>query len=99
LKWGFYGFECISCGWPSANDALPQEVTFSFYRGREALIHDVVVDTRLWGENGTLKEPAETPQHIEVWISSASVTEGFSCTASGRLQRFFAEQVAFFPPA
>ena len=82
-------------GWSSKDNTLPQELVFSFYQTREALITAVVIDTTT---SETVRQPDKIPKHVEVWTSTTSPTDGFSKIAGARLQHRTAEQVITFPP-
>ena len=82
-------------GWASKDSTLPQELVFSFYQTREALITAVVIDTTT---AETLRQPHKMPKHVEVWTSTTSPTDGFSRIAGARLQHRTAEQVIMLPP-
>jgi hypothetical protein len=79
----------------AARDMEREELVFSFYQTREALITAVVIDTTT---AETLRQPHKMPKHVEVWTSTTSPTDGFSRIAGARLQHRTAEQVIMLPP-
>src|SRR3990172_4320283 len=52
------------CGWSSKDGTFPQDIVFSFYQGREALIGAIVVDTTT---HEAIRWPARIAKDIEVW--------------------------------
>ncbi len=94
-----------SCGWFSAerkSDSLeghralfPQDIVFSFYKGREAAINAVVIDTTPFEH----WHPIElSPRHVEVWASATSPTEGFAKVAAVRIPRQHGSHLISFSP-
>src|SRR5262249_6471996 len=78
------GSQCrLSCGWSSKDHTTPQEVVFSFYQGRVALVTAVIINTAT-GE--TVRNPGKGAKHVEIWTSTASPTAGFDRVAGARLQ-------------
>ena len=82
-------------GWSSKDDTLPQDLVFSFYQNREALITAVVIDTTT---PKRFEPPESVPKHVEIWTSTTGPVDGFSKIAGARLQHRTAEQVITFPP-
>ncbi len=93
LTSGRGGYSCSSCGW-APREPLPQEVVFSFNRGREANVSAVIVDTRA---EGTTREPGYLPKHVEVSVSAAGPTDGFRVLGGGRLPKRAGEWVIPVP--
>jgi hypothetical protein len=62
-------------GWSSKDHTLPQDLLFSFYQTREALIAAVVIDTTT---PETVKQLANIPKHVEIWTSTTGPVDGFS---------------------
>jgi len=85
---------CNSCGWSSADRRFPQEIVFSFHRGREAEIAAVLVDP-------TTVQSAEHPERmakdLEIWVSSSSPSDGFVMVAAGHLRKELTEQTIALP--
>ncbi len=83
-----------TCGWSTKDATVPQEVVFSFYQGREAVINALVIDTTT---SETIGHPDRIAKHIEVWTSTTSATGGFTKVSGARLQRRPGEQVIALP--
>jgi Mg-chelatase subunit ChlD len=99
------GTHCGNCGWkspeePGGGPPPVHEIVFSFHERREALVESVVVDASTW-EN-IYPDPGQVttiPRHVEVWVSSAGPSEGFTKVAEARLHPVFtSEQKITFPP-
>jgi hypothetical protein len=70
--------------------AYPQEIVFSFYERKSALVGALVV---------VLPEPATwAPKDVEVWTSPDSPTEHFTKTAAATLEAKSGEQTVTFTP-
>src|SRR3990172_2406382 len=89
------GRGCRPCGWSSKDGTFPQDVVFSFYQGREALIGAIVVDTTT---HEAIRWPARIAKDIEVWASTTSPTDGFVKVAATRLQRRLTQQLIKITP-
>lgn len=87
-------------GWRAADKQFPQELVFSFYEGREALIDTMIIDTLSIGTlEGGVPKPDRFPAEVEVLLSSSEKPEDFSPVASQVLPPLAGEHVVSFPPA
>ena len=98
IAYVFGGRGASVIGWTSPEAAkFPHEFVVSFNQGREATINAVIVDTRSFniidGENERL-----APKQVEVWVSTASATDGFTKVAEARFQKTGAEQLIKLAP-
>jgi len=90
---------CNPCGWRAGSASFPQELVFSFHRGREALVEAVVVDTASLSpmESGRPKA-TRFPGEIEVWVAGAERPDVFTRVAAGTLEPFAGEHTLRFSP-
>ncbi|NCA83722.1 MAG: hypothetical protein EOM72_13465, partial [Opitutae bacterium] len=91
---------CNPCGWRAKDAIFPQELVFSFYRGREALVDAVVIDTASLSPMESGKPKASRfPVDIEVWTADAERPDEFVLRASAALEQTPGAHVVPFPPA
>ncbi len=83
--YGYGGEDCKpSCGWASSDRKFPQELIFSFYQDREALLDGLILD----GEScsGDEKCLQSLPRLVEIWVSSQAVDSGYTLETARRLR-------------
>ena len=91
---------CNPCGWRAEDATFPQELVFSFYRGREALVDAVVIDTASLSPMESGKPMASRfPVDVEVWTADAERPGEFVLRASAALEQTPGAHVVAFPPA
>lgn len=91
---------CNPCGWRAKDATFPQELVFSFYRGREALVDAVVIDTASLSPMESGKPKASRfPVDVEVWTADAERPDEFVLRASAALERTPGANVVAFSPA
>lgn len=82
--------------WVTRDATFPQEIVFSFHRGRRATVAAVLIDTdsdnRYTGYLDTI------PRHVEVWVSTAGAAADFQKVAAARLPRRAARHLIAFDP-
>ncbi len=83
------------CAWSAKDTTLPQDLVLSFYKGREANVARVVIDTLT---SITRSLSAGLPHQVEVAVSTASPTDGFTTVATVELPAEWAQQPIDFPP-
>lgn len=91
---------CNPCGWRAKDATFPQELVFSFYQGREALVDTVVIDTASLSPMGSGRpNVSRFPVDVEVWTADAERPGEFVLRASAALEQTPGANVVTFPPA
>lgn len=85
----------VTCGWSSKDKTVPQEIVLSFYQQREAMIAAVLIDPLTWETAGRRDRMAK---HVEIWVSTTSVSDGFVKVTGARLHQQPGEQFMTFSP-
>lgn len=95
LRVGIEGDNCVSCGWTTTGDSLPQEIVLSLPGSRAPRIGALVLDPTT---EGTIERPARIPRHVEVWASHSGPSGGFERVGAARIRPVLGEQVVRVSP-